>query len=98
MKIKPEHTLGPWEVAHHGEWIVGRCPDIGEYVVAKTQYGHWRENARLIAAAPELLRHLENAECRMCGYAYGSPLKALDASCLCHAPRKLIAKAKGETL
>lgn len=49
-----KHTPGPWETKHHGEWITGKDAVHGEVVIAKAEFD-WEANARLIAAAPDLL-------------------------------------------
>ena len=65
-----KHTLGPWRDSgeydsHAGYWdttIVGDGEDVDESFVAIVRSGNGREqvraNARLIAAAPELLQSL----------------------------------------
>lgn len=68
--MSAKHTPGPWEVyetddAFHSSAEVGVCCANGERDVAYTLNGNNRDaaraNARLIAAAPELLEHLKIA-------------------------------------
>ena len=92
----PTHTPGPWKfgkelTARSGEWLVSF--DAGSkgrgIAIAETRAGSGNEeaNARLIAAAPELL-----AACRLVEQAqrdgdYMTAFRAVSAA---------IAKAKGE--
>ena len=93
--MQEKHTPGPWAVTHHGEWIIGRSPDIGECLVAKTDGPEWRENARLIAAAPELLDLLKIAVARVeIANAEGNDI----LSAWLTDAQNAIAKATGETL
>ena len=89
---KPEHTPGPW-TAHEHEfefgWAIEGPPSWG-----KGHFKH-RSDARLIAAAPELLEHLEAL---MATEARGCPDWQ---ECEVHEPLwapiyAAIAKAKGE--
>ena len=94
MDVK--HTPAPWfEVKHFSEWLISD----GSRLVATTAgspahlgLAHAKRdaaNARLIAAAPELLEALE----KLVGYAQGGDLpsnKAIDVA------RAAIAKATGE--
>lgn len=59
------HTKGPWKV---GSWFNGRLAiivaDISDYSIVAELTGakkNYEENANLIAAAPDLLEALENA-------------------------------------
>jgi hypothetical protein len=84
-----KHTPGPWKVTQHDMGAFIRCP--ADYIIAgpvDTRRGH-EANARLIAAAPELLEALrEFVEAFEGCYADGEPamIKAKAA----------IAKATGE--
>ena len=49
-----QHTPGPWEVGQY-EWDITTADD-DEVAQANAACPEWRANARLIAAAPELLR------------------------------------------
>ena len=90
------HTPGPWHVEHHiGDWflITPRNHIIAETAstsVAPT-YSQQSANARLIAAAPELLEALEDAL---------NTIKALDEDYdergSYRRGEAAIAKAKGE--
>jgi len=61
-ETKQAHTPGPWEVAGHGNYVRSRS---GGFAVAQSeelpgQDGEERNaNARLIAAAPEMLEALK---------------------------------------
>lgn len=92
-----KYTLGPWKYgvelsSRTGEWLIsfdagnrGRGIDIAE---TRPGSGQEEANARLIAAAPELLEALEEAVCALevCGKDY----RATEIA------RSAIAKAKGE--
>jgi len=54
---KPKFTPGPWELSDCGEHVIGNCnaDDILE-VADLSNTLHAKEDARLIAAAPELLK------------------------------------------
>jgi hypothetical protein len=82
------HTPGPWECnegPYGGLWIVGSNNEsIG--VIEK------EEDARLIAAAPDMLKALENT----CRNALGVGL-CMKESCINCRNRAAIAKAKGES-
>lgn len=77
MEQKAAHTPGPWKfgkelTARSGEWLVSF--DAGSkgrgIAIAETRAGSGNEeaNARLIAAAPELLAALERAYMALIGY------------------------------
>ena len=89
-----KHTKGPWRVERQNA-----SPTTGEWMIAGEKPGYLAEvrdcgsgcvksNARLIAAAPELLEALEEAVCALevCGKDY----RATEIA------RAAIAKAKGE--
>ncbi len=83
---KAKHTPGPWRVGDAGRTIF---QPVGIKAVAycdKTE--NFRANARLIAAAPDLLEALE----RILGAARGT----MDEVRARHEARAAIAKAKGE--
>jgi len=103
------HTPGPWKFgkelsAHSGEWLISYdAADRGQGIpIAETRPGSGQEsaNARLIAAAPELLEALEAAlACGLVpkmtakdGGAAGR-IKAVQAG---DKVRAAIAKARGE--
>ena len=67
-----KHTPGPWRLVHHGpQWSVcdtqGAAPNDGDHFIADLYRGLPRDaetveaNARLIAAAPEMLAALRLA-------------------------------------
>lgn len=85
---KPE--IGSWHVDGHnmasvirktvGGWeTVARCPN---------ENGTWREDARLMAAAPEMLAVLKHARERMIGGGLKSLIEMTDA---------VLAKAEGRS-
>lgn len=85
-----QHTPGPWEI-WPAENSVVITESLGRHIAAIPLATHeWKENARLIAAAPELLEALEELE------ALGSlelPQRR-DAALL--KAKAAIAKAKGD--
>lgn len=100
------HTPGPWFVNHNSE----ACPEdklsveAGNYFVCTVDHSAVQEaNARLIAAAPDLLEALKNLMC-----AYSEPddrpcCSGTDCGCMGatryqqaeHYARSAIAKATG---
>jgi len=93
-------TPGPWKVGASGHWIsapecggigvasAGRAVTIGggsSYVISNTEA---EANARLIAAAPDLLAALEKAQEYFDGYSTRDTVKRAIAAA--------IAKATGE--
>ena len=90
-----EHTPGPW--AAYGTWVSAGEDGSGPLVAEC----NWDADARLIAAAPDLLALLEHiAESGHrddCGRFHSLALLERDAcDCECYAARDVIAKAKGE--
>lgn len=63
--MKQQHTHGPWKVNEHSEVTFkdGRICDVDYYNVGRGEKGRYQlpheANARLIAAAPELLEALK---------------------------------------
>ena len=53
-----DHTLGPWAV--DGEDISGPNPEEGCIATVAVKHREYRDNARLIAASPDLLAALRN--------------------------------------
>ena len=54
-----EHTLGPWEIEHNGRAVTQGCSANGDVLLTMAADSPSREaNARLIAAAPDLLEAL----------------------------------------
>ena len=89
-----EHTKGPWRVDGPNGYInqIGIGPSIG------AAYGAGEEvkaNARLIAAAPDLLEALENLHANIAEYARINNLGGFDNQDMQQA-RAAIAKARGE--
>ena len=91
-----KHTPGPWRTDAHNGFPLD-IEDPGEYMIAKaTPCAKAEANARLIAAAPDLLAALESIA-SMYDYeaACGDLASRLyEATCLARAA---IAKATGET-
>ena len=107
---EPKHTKGPWIIRNESE-IAGWSKTGKSWVVARTTAAKVgrdaaNANARLIAAAPDLLAALEVMVGRI---KYYSALPATQRPCIedweytegstdMHDARKAIAKAKGESL
>ncbi|TFZ45654.1 hypothetical protein E5C33_09265 [Stenotrophomonas maltophilia] len=92
--MSSKHTPGPWTYSH-GEhpnffYIDSPSGDV-VYVTASLQPDHVEANARLIAAAPELLQALQLVECvyRKNCVNEGEPSSVLDSM------QAAIAKATG---
>ena len=113
---KPKFTPGPWyrkdhliyrrpiyEMYEHGGWVAGEKP-IANVFKGWEENGYPVEaNARLIAAAPELLEALEDliyTASRL--WDEVKPIKDTDAITATHpiieAAKFALAKAKGETI
>ena len=62
MKTKHSYTSGPWKVSSDGTWVVGdETGNTGFLQEVATVFNHHERgeaNARLIAAAPDLLAAL----------------------------------------
>jgi hypothetical protein len=91
-----KHTVGPWEYdAESAQVIAPKCgyqwvngaPVIAE--VCPLDYSEQSENARLIAAAPDLLNALEAM------LAYAPEPAAYSTACVHERARAAIAKATG---
>jgi len=110
-----KHTPGPWtyrdEANREEVWIGVPGRSIGMMVIATVQYGftppanlEQQANARLIAAAPDMLLKLRElaAECVECS-GTGKEIRYLsgiqhEVSCReCDDIRKVIAKAEGRS-
>jgi hypothetical protein len=97
MKTTTQHTPGPWQISADGQRVLD---SDGEGVLA-TVYGaacadqDGAANARLIAAAPDLLAALQNAANVLAALATGQ-LKSVrpDSPALAKA-RVAISKAEG---
>ena len=97
MTETPKRTPGPWEIADDPlEWknhITSQNGTIA-YVVFQPEA---EANARLIAAAPELLEALEEECSERCWQCRGDNLPAIcSRACRIKKHLQLIAKAKGE--
>ena len=62
--MKGQHTAGPWTItrgSHDGALyvIAGSDPSRAEVIAHRTTCPNWEANARLIAAAPDLLEALK---------------------------------------
>lgn len=64
--MKSEHTPGPWETNTLYSKVITPTKEICDVSVNANEegftYDEWRANARLIAAAPDLLEALEGFE------------------------------------
>lgn len=84
-----KHTKGPWyDIVEGGVCACGRDDNQG-FAIAKCFGPRAKENAKLIAAAPDLL-----AACEMMLTVYGLAQEAPHAV---DVMRAAVAKAKGET-
>lgn len=94
--MKAKHTPGPWSVKKHfSEWLIGN----GRYLIAETagspaylgRASAERDaaNARLLAAAPELLEALNAVE--------GAYQCGADLNTVMDQVKSAIAKANGES-
>lgn len=88
---KPQHTPAPWDITEHEDKLyIGNLQSSELAVVCGT-----KANARLIAAAPELLEALD----RLVTYYAGSGINTREFSEDLHPvniARSAIAKARGE--
>ena len=111
-ETQDKHTPGPWRITHNGSYspprfeISGRAGDGREYGFAEVSAwplhaGEAEANARLIAAAPDMLEALEAAErlidehhawVTASGKAIGNTVPGLTL----FAVRTAIHKARGE--
>lgn len=93
-----KHTPGPWHVGQsskRGHEVWARTSDTGSMMVAGCGHAEFDQaNARLIAAAPELLEALEDAATyAQCGCGHPACKRCRD-----HAYYAgVIRKARGET-
>lgn len=89
-----EHTPGPWRVNKYGSIGAGECgtkPIVATVEPFFGKHGNDGDNARLIAAAPEMLAALIRVRARMQGYRLNA-----DADAALTAVSKAIAKAEGK--
>lgn len=104
--METKHTPGPWTVVKNGNskslvrysdgenvTYVAQCNDM-QFC---PEHGTVEANARLIAAAPELLAALENLfeHCAMMHKHWGEASNAKEAEAAIQAGRAAIAKATG---
>ncbi|RRV80383.1 hypothetical protein [Stutzerimonas stutzeri] len=88
------HTPGPWSIDKEERWVIHEPEGKSGTLVVPEIYLDDDEaiaNARLIAAAPELLAALESAQMALMGYTHQNAvtLAALEKA------RAAIAKARG---
>ena len=102
-EVMSKHTPGPWIYTPNidGYFEISQSGCYQFYVsltVGGLEVGEEEANARLIAAAPELLGFAEAYIEQFCGYQITNTLDAKhDATgYLCDIARAAIAKAKGE--
>ena len=89
---KPTHTPGPWRIGDAGVTVFGpktEAPSPKTVAYMADGNSAWKANARLIAAAPDLLAALMGAEERM------RNVGVTDGSALMIQVRAAIAKAEG---
>lgn len=85
------HTPGPWKYIAYDDDIV---TDDGNFSIIGYHASVLEDDAHLIAAAPEMLEALEDAEALITGDLVGSEWKRACRSFVIKA-RAAIAKAKG---
>ena len=105
--MNTQHTPGPWtaelqtDIDAEGNgyaWAI-RAPRPHPRYEQNPAYANSESNARLIAAAPELLEVLESLHYAAHGYAHGDTGEAFTFDALIgqlEGARAAIAKAKGE--
>mgnify|MGYP001600623960 CR=1 FL=1 len=100
--MKTKHTPGPWKVTEldwdSSDTYINPSRETGEFALICRMTGshaHKNANARLIAAAPELLEALEEALTAPFGLVRGDD--ARKQTDFVTKARAAIAKAKGET-
>ena len=104
---KTSYTPGPWnyEEWENGQWEVeppidqqGKNDPCGGYKIANCPGPQAEANARLIAAAPEMLEALQNLylHCAMIHTKWGEGSNQKEASAAMNAGRRAIKKALGE--
>ena len=107
-----KHTPGPWAVHSAYPWIIKQGPDVpfiqpDSGVTICNTMGHensgffptpeeGRANARLIAAAPELLEALKLLDEAFCADDYGTKEGRAKGRAALVATRAAIAKAEGK--
>ncbi len=96
--MKNTHTPGPWTISgtHHS---IGIAPDDGKSDGLASVFGcgpQAEANARLIAAAPELLSALEAAYNAIAWDIPGGNLSDQEEDALLDVIREALRKAKGE--
>jgi hypothetical protein len=109
MKIETTHTAGPWSIhwgmaqGGDGHWIMD-SQDMGELSrIAMVAFhddasgDETKQNARLIAAAPELLAALVACHDQLDGWVMEGSLDAMDAAAV-NMARAAIGKAIGTEL
>lgn len=89
-----KHTPGPWEV--HDGFYIGRpgrmsLAEVKSGDIESSNIEQHKANATLIAAAPELLKHLKLCHLSLC------PTVHLDGLCDGCCIADVIAKAEGRT-
>lgn len=96
MKTKTTHTPGPWEVSEGRGFRSIKASD-GGHVIASDQgefTGNWEANARLIAAAPDLLEAAKHTLSVLEGT--GTKIEGRENFIGIPALRAAIAKAEGK--
>jgi hypothetical protein len=94
---KTSYTQGTWAVdSAHDQVVVANS--FGNVAIAETYGEDWEANARLIAAAPEMLEALQNLylHCAMIHTKWGEGSNQKEASAAMNAGRRAIKKALGE--
>lgn len=94
------HTPGPWiaERNHDGDWVISQPGNDGQVVccLRGCDGPEWEANARLIAAAPDLLAACNSALAGFAGVEAGMGAPGMLADCASVTQLKAaIAKAEG---
>lgn len=78
--MKTKHTPGPWTVDGNGikhSYVGAGRGENGNFEIARTSGPQKKQNAKLIAAAPDLLEALKKAKALMFCYGTGD-IKHID--------------------
>ena len=91
---KAQHTAGPWKVFEDTIQTGPRLfsTKIAEVCTQNENKDHWKANARLIAAAPELLEMVKNLKMVLAGYMADSEVAMSTDYTLLEQADKLVAK------
>lgn len=99
--MKQTHTQGPWYATpnlewRHAKWRIGNVPGVPWEHAGEIAYVKGEANARLIAAAPELLEALEDLMAQQNGPPLSLPRHAGRWQKAMGNAQQTIAKARGQ--